>query len=89
MSEYIDKQKLKKHYAWWNNENQRIFDQIVDVMPLEDVKPIVHGEWRNVTKGMDYMHYATCSVCGQRQLLECMNFCPYCGADMGVYVEHG
>jgi len=53
------------------------------------VKPIVHGEWRNVTKGMDYMHYATCSVCGQRQLLECMNFCPYCGADMGVYVEHG
>lgn len=89
MSEYIDKQKLKKHYAWWNNENQRLFDQIVDIIPLADVKPVVHGEWRLIEKGPDYTHYATCSVCGERQLLECMNYCPHCGADMGVYVEHG
>lgn len=31
----IDADKLKKHYAWWNNEQQRDFDAIVDAQPTE------------------------------------------------------
>ena len=29
----IDADKLKQHYAWWNNEEQRTFDTIVDLQP--------------------------------------------------------
>lgn len=31
----IDADKLKRHYAWWNNEQQRDFDAIVDAQPTE------------------------------------------------------
>lgn len=89
MTEYIDKAKLKRHYSWWNNENQQLFDTIVDVQPIADVKPVVHGKWLNLVRGKGWSTIATCSACGERQALECMNFCPHCGADMGVSVDHG
>jgi DNA-binding Xre family transcriptional regulator len=34
MKEYIDKNKLKQHYAWWQNEDKEIFDQIIDLQPV-------------------------------------------------------
>jgi len=37
----IDADKLKQHYAWWNNEEQRTFDQIVDAQPTVDAVPVV------------------------------------------------
>ena len=43
MSRLIDADKLKAHYAWWNDENKEIFDQIVDQMPTVD--PVKHGRW--------------------------------------------
>lgn len=89
MAEYIERQRLKNHYAWWNNDNSKVIDQIVDAQPAADVVPIVHGEWRLIEKGPYYTHYATCSVCGVRQMLECMNYCPHCGADMGVALDDG
>ena len=89
MAEYIDKAKLKRHYGWWNNENQQLFDTIVDVIPVEDVKPVVRGMWLNPVKGKAWTTIATCSVCGERQQLECINFCPHCGADMGVKTDRG
>lgn len=33
----IDADRLKQHYAWWGNENQEIFDTIVDEQPPLDV----------------------------------------------------
>ena len=89
MAEYIDKAKLKRHYGRWNNENQQLFDTIVDVQPIADVKPVVHGKWLNLVLGKGWSTIATCSACGERQALECMNFCPHCGADMGVSVDRG
>lgn len=89
MAEYIDRQRLKNHYAWWNNDNSKVIDQIVDAQPAADVVPHIRGEWRLIEKGPSYTHYATCSVCGVRQMLECMNYCPHCGADMGVALDDG
>ena len=29
----IDADKLKQHYAWWNDEYKELFDTIVDAQP--------------------------------------------------------
>ena len=29
----VDADKLKQHYAWWNDENKELFDTIVDAQP--------------------------------------------------------
>ena len=29
----IDADKLKAHYAWWNDDKRELFDQIVDAQP--------------------------------------------------------
>ena len=29
----IDADKLKQHYAWWNDESKELFDTIVDMQP--------------------------------------------------------
>lgn len=37
----IDADKLKKHYAWWNNEEKKVFDDIVDLQPTVDAVKVV------------------------------------------------
>ena len=42
MSRLIDADKLKNHYAWWDNEDKKIFDDIVDLQPTAyDVDSVV------------------------------------------------
>lgn len=41
MKKYIDAEKLKKHYSWWNNEQKDIFDTIIDNQPSVDVVEVV------------------------------------------------
>lgn len=36
----IDADALKKHYAWWNDDKKRLFDQIVDAQPTIPVVTI-------------------------------------------------
>jgi hypothetical protein len=50
----IDADKLKQHYAWWNNEEQRTFDQIVDAQPTVGGECIPR-EWllKNTNTGMN------------------------------------
>ena len=33
MPKLIDADKLKEHYAWWDNEDKKIFDTIIDLQP--------------------------------------------------------
>lgn len=33
MARLIDADKLKNHYAWWDNEDKKMFDDIVDLQP--------------------------------------------------------
>lgn len=41
MSRLIDADKLKKHYAWWNNEEKKVFDDIVDLQPTVDAESLI------------------------------------------------
>lgn len=89
MSRYIDADKLKSHYAWWQNTDQEAFDCIVDEQPTADVRENVRGEWQ-ITDA--YPHNVHCSVCHEKvaqthwQVWQDgslpRNFCPNCGADM-------
>ena len=38
---YIDAEKLKRHYAWWDDEAKKIFDEIIDLQPTADVVEVV------------------------------------------------
>ena len=48
MQKLIDADKLKQHYAWWDNEDKKIFDTIIDLQPTVDAKPVRHGHWETV-----------------------------------------
>ena len=37
----IDADALKKHYAWWEDERQKLFDSIVDQQPTVDAVPVI------------------------------------------------
>ena len=60
MGRLIDADKLKQHYSWWGDENQKIFDDIVDLQPTEPSGHWTKGEavtcknckhWNGETKG--------------------------------------
>lgn len=50
----IDADKLKKHYAWWNNVAQRDFDAIVDAQPTVGGE-FIPRDWllKNTNTGMN------------------------------------
>ena len=37
----IDADALKKHYAWWEDDRQKLFDSIVDQQPTVDAVPVI------------------------------------------------
>lgn len=37
----IDADLLKKHYAWWEDDRQKLFDSIVDSQPTVDAVPVI------------------------------------------------
>lgn len=77
MTRLIDAEKLKKHYAWWEDDERRtLFDQIVDAQPTVDAEPVRHGVWVAHTlseitgydpalSGDDPVCSYSCSVCGE------------------------
>ena len=84
----IDADKLKQHYSWWENEQQELFDSIVDAQPTAE--PVRHGKWKN-----DCMGVLRCSECNAQapwRFIGIMydevdyrwkaNYCPNCGARM-------
>ena len=74
----IDADALKKHYAWWEDDRQKLFDSIVDSQPTVDAEPVRHGKWIEypAADGMNQ-----CSECGVLRFGE-SNYCPNCGARM-------
>ena len=85
----IDADALKKHYAWWDDDRQKLFDSIVDSQPTVDAVPVRHGYWQ-ITDA--YPHNVHCSVCHKRFAQTHWgvwedgslprNYCPNCGARM-------
>lgn len=84
MANYIDKDKLMKHYAWWgdDNENKKIFDEIIGLQEVvHDVEKVVRGRWEPTSK-----NFSQCSNCGTARDIRTQygwNFCPVCGCKMG------
>lgn len=80
MPRLIDADKLKLHYAWWDNEEQRAFDTIVDMQPTVDV----HARWERTKPTSVKSYRRICSFCGQVAYMinEEYKYCPNCGAKM-------
>lgn len=87
----IDAEKLKKHYAWWEDDERRtLFDQIVDAQPTIDAEPVRHGKWKwlsctydRVPKEKEY----ECSECHHKTIVHgddmpWERYCPNCGTRM-------
>lgn len=86
MSKYIDAEKLKRHYAWWDDEAKKIFDEIIDLQPAADVVEVRHGKWEWNNKDE---YFYSCSNCGHEAYGNTAeiasgfyNYCPRCGAKM-------
>ena len=82
MPKLIDADKLKAHYAWWDNEDKKIFDTIIDLQPTVD--PVRHGHWIKANDPMsspfDTMKRCLCSEC--REWAAVTSYCPNRGAKM-------
>ena len=84
MAKYIDADRLKRHYAWWEtgtkemtlHEAKYIFNDIVDVQKAADVVEVRHGRWYD--RGS---LSCRCSECGCKANKETA-YCPNCGARM-------
>ena len=85
MTRYIDADALKKHYAWWEDDRQKLFDSIVDQQPTVDAVPVRHGKWiHEVRYTIDSLHsyqQYRCSECGTTYITN-TKYCPNCGARM-------
>ena len=81
----IDADALKKHYAWWEDDKQKLFDSIVDSQPTVDAVPVRHGKWiHEVRYTIDSLHsyqQYRCSECGMTYITN-TKYCPNCGARM-------
>ena len=67
-TKYIDADKLKRHYAWWDDESKKIFDEIIDLQPDADVIEVVRcGECKYQDKGENDCE--AWNLCGYRPWL--------------------
>ena len=79
----IDADKLKQHYAWWNDENKELFDIIVDAQPTVEMQKNKCRKWEHI--GGDEW---SCSCCGFIKHTECSwenpdaKYCENCVAKM-------
>jgi predicted nucleic acid-binding Zn-ribbon protein len=93
MARYIDADKLKAHYAWWGDtEERRTFDEIVDAQPTADVQEIKHGKWETSRVGAPRIKCSFCKFFIPTTLyldITKYNYCPHCGAIMdGEEIEN-
>lgn len=80
----IDADKLKQHYSWWENEQQELFDSIVDAQPTADAEPVRHRKWNYLYSNGLLLEQA-CSECGtvfEDGEAHDFKYCPQCGARM-------
>ena len=91
MTEYIDKERFRevvhRNIAWGDS-----FDQLIDMQPAADVKPIVHAHWDVIDQDSEgdeaFVHVwetLCCSRCGMERTTEdgyIPQYCESCGAKM-------
>ena len=60
MAEYIDKERFRE-VVHRNIARGDSFDQLIDIQPTADVKPIVHAHWIEGQTDNPKMHNILCS----------------------------
>lgn len=91
MARYIDADKLKAHYSWWEctesgNEQKKVFDTIIDLQPTADVVERKKAHWEIADQ--EEPRFYGCSRCLKLSRYE-HRFCPNCGAQMDERKEDG
>jgi len=79
----LEKGQHSKRYKLGESWELNLFEiqEAIDAMPVADVQPVKHGEWKINSDG----YYPYCSVCGTAadQLTKHLTkYCPNCGARM-------
>ena len=90
MNRYIDADRLKKHFEWWEGEAKakefkEIFDEIIDAQPTADVVERKRGKWFPIFAGEEGYSAGDfrCSVCGKpNKCYGLTKYCANCGAQM-------
>ena len=54
----INAEKLKQHYAWWEDDRQKLFDEIVDQQKAIDAIPV---DWL-IQWAAEHTEYGTITV---------------------------
>ena len=82
---------------WFDRDDFRTMNQVIDDIPTVDAVEVVHGEWTIMDD--DYLCLTTleCSVCGEQYCFEeydeqmppHYHYCPNCGAKMDGGNENG
>lgn len=54
----IDADKLKKHYAWWEDDRQELFDSIVDRQQTVDAVPVIRCKDCQWNTAVEWVHCA-------------------------------
>lgn len=80
MSKYIDRAALFNSLSGAKTVEE-IFAAI-QAAPAADVQEVEHGRWLDLDAAPGGLFYATCSICGERQVIEVANYCPMCGANL-------
>ena len=84
----IDADALKKHYAWWEDDRQKLFDSIVESQPTVDAVPVRHGKWIRKTDTRfgemlnDILICSECHIAFSTVTMIRRSYCPNCGARM-------
>ena len=91
MAEYIDKERFRE-VVHRNIARGDSFDQLIDIQPTADVKPIVHAHWIEGQTDNPKMHNILCSHCfegypskghsNSQYTKKKFQWCPHCGAKM-------
>lgn len=97
MAEYIERERLVKHYENCIDEVKNTngitedFEICLKALrnqPKADVAEVVHGKWNNQTRGQFCKNgifrtcrFYQCGKCKYKSIVK-TNFCPNCGAKM-------
>ena len=68
MPKLVDADKLKAHYAWWDNEDKKIFDTIIDLQP-DAVVRCKDCRYRN--------NIANCERFGRERYVQANSYCSW------------
>lgn len=88
---------------WFDNEDFRTMNQVIDDIPSVDAVEVVHGRWEDVYGGKYQNKRFRCTVCKEKALFKfsqdellswheeqkLSRYCPNCGADMRERKDNG